>query len=406
MTLAKTLRERRDELGLSLREVQRRTGISNAHLSQIETGKIERPEISLLFELARLYDLDLVDLMHQAGHLTRSGSGPDRAMTAAALRAVGELPAHQTAEALNYLRRLSRRAPAGAQVSEHNARRRVESIAERTLRVADAVDVIPTPLREVGAAAGVMHVRTMKELPSEIEEAAPRRWKKVLGAAVFADSSIYVDRDGLHGRRQRFTEAHEISHLMIPWHEAAYRLDDERQLFFDTEDELEAEANAAAAHLLFQGRRYHERAAALPVSIQAPIDLAVQHDASIHSSIRYFVEQHELPVAVLIVGRYTQFDGTLPIWQSFESDTFLAQYGRLTDHVPSSGLPVDDPEYVLGRLALASFETTSPAAENVMLQDVDGHNHKFLAESFFNTFTVFVMVSAKGHAAPRRVSSI
>ncbi|MDQ3629770.1 MAG: ImmA/IrrE family metallo-endopeptidase [Actinomycetota bacterium] len=229
----------------------------------------------------------------------------------------------------------------------------------------------------------------------------PRRWKQILGAAVFDDSSIYIDTS-LHARRKRFTQAHEIAHLMIPWHETAFRIDDERQLFFDTENELEAEANAAAAHILFQGNRYHERAAALPVSIQAPIDLAYEHDSSIHSSIRYFVEQHELPVAVLVTGRYAQFDGTLPIWQLYESDAFLAQYGRFADHVPSSGLPVDDSEYVIGALAMASFETTSPPAETVTLQDADGHNHRFIAESFFNQYTVFVMVSPKRHDRPRR----
>lgn len=403
MTLATTLRERRDELGLSLREVQRRTGISNAHLSQVETGKIERPEINLLFELSRLYDLDLVDLMQQSGHVSPTGSGADRAMTTAALRAVGQLPAHQTAEALNYLRRLSRRVPV-AQISEHSARRRVESIAERALRAADALDETPTPLGQVGEAAGVQHVLGIEHLPQEVGEAKPKRWKKVLGAAVFENSCIYIDHD-LHHRRQRFTQAHEIAHLMIPWHEAAYRLDDERQLFFDTEDELEAEANAAAAHLLFQGHRYHEKAADRALSIEAPISLAVEHDASIHSSIRYFVEQHELPIAVLIAGRYTQFDGTLPIWQSFESDAFLLQYGRLADHMPSSGLPIDDPEYVLGALAAASFEAASTPSANVTLQDVDGLNHRFLAESFFNGFTVFVMVTAKSHAVPRKPRS-
>jgi hypothetical protein len=182
--------------------------------------------------------------------------------------------------------------------------------------------------------------------------------------------------------------------MLIPWHETAFRLDDESRLFFDTREALETEANAAAAHLLFQGRRYHERAADSQLSINVPIGLAQTHGASMHASIRYFVERHDEPIAVLLCGRYQQFDGMLPIWQSFESEPFLRQYGRLTDHVPSSGLPLEG-DYVLGALASASFDASSPPSDSVTLEDRDGHHHRFLAEAFFNQYSVFVMVSPK-----------
>ena len=47
-SLGEVLRAARVRHGLSLRDVERRTGIRNAHLSQLETGDIVRTESPLL----------------------------------------------------------------------------------------------------------------------------------------------------------------------------------------------------------------------------------------------------------------------------------------------------------------------------------------------------------------------
>ena len=67
-SLGEHLKAKRSAAGLSLREVERRTGIHNAHLSQIETGRILRPEMALLWELAGLYGADYRELLRLAGH--------------------------------------------------------------------------------------------------------------------------------------------------------------------------------------------------------------------------------------------------------------------------------------------------------------------------------------------------
>src|SRR5215207_2941206 len=96
--------------GLSLRDVERRTGLGNAHLSQIETDTIARPELAILWELAALYGLDFGRLAALAGHLQRpSASGRQRQRMTVALRAMSELsPAEQT-EALRYMAELKSR---------------------------------------------------------------------------------------------------------------------------------------------------------------------------------------------------------------------------------------------------------------------------------------------------------
>lgn len=53
----------RKERGWSLREAERRSGVPNAHISQIETGAIKSPELATLHPLAKAYGIQLADLV-------------------------------------------------------------------------------------------------------------------------------------------------------------------------------------------------------------------------------------------------------------------------------------------------------------------------------------------------------
>ena len=74
-SLGKKLAAARAARNWSLREVERRTGIHNAHLSQIETGAIERPAPNMLWALAEVYELDLAELMRMSGHVEAAAKG-------------------------------------------------------------------------------------------------------------------------------------------------------------------------------------------------------------------------------------------------------------------------------------------------------------------------------------------
>jgi transcriptional regulator with XRE-family HTH domain len=67
--LGDVLRRARLHHQLSLRDVERRTEIPNAHLSQIERGRIRRPDPSIVFELAQLYRLNYALLAKWAGYV-------------------------------------------------------------------------------------------------------------------------------------------------------------------------------------------------------------------------------------------------------------------------------------------------------------------------------------------------
>lgn len=66
--LSDVLKQARESSELTLREVEKNTGISNAYLSQIEKGKVGRPSPEKLRKLSSAYSVDYGELMSLAGH--------------------------------------------------------------------------------------------------------------------------------------------------------------------------------------------------------------------------------------------------------------------------------------------------------------------------------------------------
>lgn len=102
--LGDILRRARTQCGFSLRQVEQRSGISNAHLSQIERGSIRRPDIALLMELAELYQLDYRLVAEWAGYLDRSAPhSTSNGLAGMVLRLFVDLDPDQQHDALRYL---------------------------------------------------------------------------------------------------------------------------------------------------------------------------------------------------------------------------------------------------------------------------------------------------------------
>jgi transcriptional regulator with XRE-family HTH domain len=71
-TLADELRQIRELRGVSLRQVERKTGISNAYLSQLERGEATKPSPQKLYKLAEFYRVPYEFLMDLAGYMKRT----------------------------------------------------------------------------------------------------------------------------------------------------------------------------------------------------------------------------------------------------------------------------------------------------------------------------------------------
>jgi transcriptional regulator with XRE-family HTH domain len=108
-TLAPFIAEARTKAGLTLRAVEKETGISNAYLSQLEHGKIQTPAPQNLHKLATLYRIPYELLMELAGYpVPRSAnttSQSAREMMAARMGTVTKEEEDALVEYLQFIRR-------------------------------------------------------------------------------------------------------------------------------------------------------------------------------------------------------------------------------------------------------------------------------------------------------------
>ncbi len=112
--LGTTLKRARTARELSLRDVERRTGIKSGHLSQIETGVIAKPDLAILWDLALLYELEFSRLAALAGLTAAEGtSDRSRQRVTVALRALEGLSPREHAETLSFIAELKARRERG-----------------------------------------------------------------------------------------------------------------------------------------------------------------------------------------------------------------------------------------------------------------------------------------------------
>lgn len=104
-TLGECLKLARELRKLSLRDVEKGTGISNPYLSQLENNKINKPSPFYLHKLASLYNIDYEMLMEAAGYVLKSvrPEGAPKTLAGAALFSVEKLTPEEEQELVKYL---------------------------------------------------------------------------------------------------------------------------------------------------------------------------------------------------------------------------------------------------------------------------------------------------------------
>src|SRR5271165_7331888 len=113
-TLGEGLKLARELRKLSLRDVEKATGISNPYLSQLENNKINKPSPFYLHKLANLFEIDYEMLMEAAGYVQRKtvAEGQPKTLAGAALFSTQKLTAdeeQQLADFLHYIRSKSKK---------------------------------------------------------------------------------------------------------------------------------------------------------------------------------------------------------------------------------------------------------------------------------------------------------
>lgn len=268
---------------------------------------------------------------------------------------------------------------------------KIRQYARGALKAAGVEDVSRVPVEAVAAAVNLRR-RDLFELGDE----TPKRFRDVikklkgnlLGLLAIDKREYYIDRS-LPLPRQRFTEAHEIGHDALPWHEAAYWADDHNTLDRDTKDVLEGEANQFSAELLFGAGRFTKHADSYAPGLDVALLLASEYGVSAHAALRKYVEDSEHAVAVLALGRFPKPSGSVKhiSAQSFESQRFRDRYGRIHAMLSSTVGSTTYPELE----TLLNLPTGSAPPCEIELDTARGRT-KFSAEGFTNGRLNFVVL--------------
>ncbi len=96
-SLGQTLKNSRELMSLTLRQVEEATGISNAYLSQLENEKIKKPSANILYKLASIYNVGLDNLLVAAGIIEESEEAKNKLFNNAALSAEQLTPEEERA---------------------------------------------------------------------------------------------------------------------------------------------------------------------------------------------------------------------------------------------------------------------------------------------------------------------
>lgn len=186
--------------------------------------------------------------------------------------------------------------------------------------------------------------------------------------------------------KQRWNEAHEIGHSLIPWHEDLMLGDQEQTLTPGCHDQIEAEANYAAGQLLFLQSQFQIAANDSAPGLDSVRSLKGAFGNTYTTTFWRFIEDshHELPMIGLIGAhpRYPQRDQS-DFRHIIESPAYRAMFESL----PGERL-------LQAMRTYCQYRKRGPlGAGEVNLVDKRGETHVFLFETFCNTYDCLTLAT-------------
>lgn len=345
--LGSNLRELREKRGLSLRELERRSSINNAYLSQLERGEVAQPTPSMLGRLAEAYDVPFDTLMGWAGY-----SVSPKALTRPQAKALNYFAdaSDEEVEALRAILKVLRKG--GATFAAPHLTDRILSPAETKLirdysvallREADVLGQFPTPLDDlmvvaklVDAGEIVLTHSERRSLLRRFGSQLDRAYRHLRGVLSYDEGAIWLAAD-LHPRKRRFVHAHEIGHHILPMHKQLAYLDNWETMDGPLRDACEREANQAAIEILAQGDRLREMADDSRLSRALLERLSRQSDISLQATARRISEESRRLRCTVIQYRGTQ-TGTLMPPHLYPSAGFERRFRWRSGRAPSAQL--------------------------------------------------------------------
>jgi HTH-type transcriptional regulator, competence development regulator len=121
--IGQQLKTVRESAGLSLREIERRSGLNSGYLSQLEQGKIAHPSPAILRKAADAYAVRYEDVLLWAGYAPASAEhlAPRQAMALSTVASLGD-PSQNELEALQAIVKVLQQNRAATAVADLDSR--------------------------------------------------------------------------------------------------------------------------------------------------------------------------------------------------------------------------------------------------------------------------------------------
>ena len=185
--------------------------------------------------------------------------------------------------------------------------------------------------------------------------------------------------------KQRWGESHEVGHSIIPWHADLMLGDTKQTLTPSCHEQIEAEANYAAARLLFLREKFGAAIGDRDVDLSLVRDAAKLFGNSITTTLWRVVEHLDVP-AIGVVGRHPKLpnsEGDLAETCRYfvRSRRFSAQFSRIDEMTVCAKIG-----------SYCSSARRGPlGSDEVLLQDDGGSKHVFIFETFYNSYEALTL---------------
>lgn len=403
-TFGKKLLQYRNIQGLTLREVEKKTGVSNGYLNQLEHNKIQEPSPHILHSLAKLYKVPYEHLLQLAGYLNPSDQTSAKKVLGVAYSLLEDLETEEEEELFKYLefiRQRRRKKREEMKVSLKNpflpkSSQEVKKQVKYLLSAAGVNEQLPTPKEDIIACAKLVEIGKL-DLPNYEE-----RWfkkganflknalSKIKGLLDFKEEIIYINPK-IHHSQKTFVTYHEVTHRILRWHKGLYNphIDDDYSIDPRVAIGLEAEANLGASLIQFQIDRFAKELKDYPLGFASAIILAKKYETSLHSTFRKYVEDNHKPSALLIlevpINNKPENPQFLQLWYSLQSRKFTKEFGIVDWE------KFYYPKHFIYDTIFSNSSKKVRSAE-ITLKNSSGFKKKCKLEAFFNKFNYFVLI--------------
>ena len=154
--------------------------------------------------------------------------------------------------------------------------------------------------------------------------------RKINGILDRSEKIIYIDADQV-ANRKRYIKLHEVGHSVLPWQKELYEIieDDEINIGESAKDEFEMEANCFASATIFQLNSFFEEMIKFPLEIGSAMHLSKYFGASVHATLRRFVECSNKRCALLVLKNLSVKNLNCKKRNYFQSAKFSSTFGLL-----------------------------------------------------------------------------